>query len=368
MREDLRSQPGRQRRPSGPRRAVAIGVAFAALAGACGSTADEATSVEEVQRGVSEDPTASSVPSTDGAVSTTELSATEAPTTSEGSLAEQLPPPTVDTLAAEPSAGCGAPPPTIERSVLSVAGVDRDYELFLPSTYDNEGPRPLVLNIHGVNDSASGQRTYSDFDAKADAEGLVVLYPESAGRSWDLNTDADVIFVTTLLDQIVKTVCIDLNRIYAAGMSQGGDFSTLLACRLGDRLAAVASVAVLHHHTDPLCSDPLPAPVLSILGSADTVYLITSGLTIAVKDIDPPGPLVDEVAGWVETNKCLGDPSELSLGSFGVRREYGCSAEVPLVVYIHSGGHEWPGSPRLDVNHLIWRFFQAHAGPIAALS
>lgn len=56
--------------------------------------------------------------------------------------------------------------------------------------------------------------------------------------------EEDLRFVGDMVDDLESKYSIDRNRIYVAGMSNGGGFVGTLACsKLGSRFAAFASVA-----------------------------------------------------------------------------------------------------------------------------
>ena len=52
----------------------------------------------------------------------------------------------------------------------------------------------------------------------------------------------DVTFITQLLYDVEARLCIDTSRVFAAGMSNGAQMSSLLSCRLPDRVAAIAQL------------------------------------------------------------------------------------------------------------------------------
>jgi polyhydroxybutyrate depolymerase len=270
---------------------------------------------------------------------------------------------TETTTSDEPADGpANEPRKPVERRV-TVAGEERTFFLFVPSSVDTSEPAPLVLNLHGSGGRAPGQISLSGFNTVAETEGIVVAYPTARGGQWTfLSDEPDVDFMDAIINDVSEQLSVDTTRVYAIGFSQGGDFSTSLPCRRPGMFAAVASVSVLNHHTTPTCSESAPSAVLSMVGTADGVYSIEEGLTEDVPDPDPPGPLADEVAGWVSTNQCDPEPDETTTDKDVVVREYSCEAGA-LVVMIHSGGHIWPAEDGvgLDANAAIWDFLSKHS-------
>ncbi len=189
---------------------------------------------------------------------------------------------------------CKAPPATLgETAALSmeVGGLEREYRLHLPKGYDRARPASLVLNIHGYTDNAAQWESITKMSDHADAHGYVVVYPQATSFKGELDgsmreitswndlacsvstgpdgptcaDDAnpypcppecgecgachwctchdDVAFIDALLDSLESSLCLDRDRIYATGMSNGSMFVHRLGCDRAERFAAIAPVA-----------------------------------------------------------------------------------------------------------------------------
>ncbi|MGH3631566.1 MAG: alpha/beta hydrolase family esterase, partial [Sciscionella sp.] len=124
---------------------------------------------------------------------------------------------------------------TVERDIDS-GGYHRTYLIHLPAGYDAARPTPVVLAFHGRKGDGSDIEAYSGIDA-LDA---IAVYPRGLpgaddktafeGAPYSPPSD-DVLFVSDLLDHLQHTLCVDPDRIYATGKSNGGGFTALLACR-----------------------------------------------------------------------------------------------------------------------------------------
>lgn len=112
-------------------------------------------------------------------------------------------------------------------------------------------PRDLVIAFHGrTNDAARARRYFRLDGALPDA---VIVYPQAlpAGPgtfAWgDPGDPSAALRDFELVDAIITAVgearCIDLGRIFVVGHSLGAYFANDVACALGDRVRAVASVA-----------------------------------------------------------------------------------------------------------------------------
>src|SRR5262245_20828704 len=67
---------------------------------------------------------------------------------------------------------------------------DRVYRLTVPTGYTPGTPVPLVLVLHGYGSSGMAMEGITGFDAKADAETFIVVYPDGAttatlGPTWN---------------------------------------------------------------------------------------------------------------------------------------------------------------------------------------
>ena len=155
----------------------------------------------------------------------------------------------------------------------------REYVLYVPISYDGTSPVPIMLNFHGFGGSASDYMVEADMRSLAESESFILIYPQGScldGFShWnacppggDNKSDADD-FVEALINKISSEYNVDMNRIYAAGYSNGGMMAYGLANYKSELIAAVASVsgAMLD------CPGPTihPMPVIVLHGTSDDV-------------------------------------------------------------------------------------------------
>jgi len=259
-------------------------------------------------------------------------------------------------------------------------GIQRDYILYIPEIYDGNTTVPLVLNFHGFGSSASQQMFYGDFRDIADTEGFLLVHPEGTtfigNQFWNVgfpgisSTIDDVGFTEALIDELATLYAIDLDRVYATGMSNGGFMSFLLACQLSEKIAAVASVTgSMTQDTFDDCNAQRPTPVLQIHGTEDDVVLY-NGNTLSI-------PIADVISYWVDYNNCETtpttttfpdiDPSDGSTIEHSVYEDgdNGITTEHMKVI---GGGHTWPGSvintggtnQDIDASMEIWLFFSRY--------
>ena len=244
----------------------------------------------------------------------------------------------------------------------------------------------MILFLHGFTKTVEDLRVYTRFDSLANQEGIIIVYPQgiSGVTPWGthyhwnaLFNDSvdDIGFLDRLIDRVGNRYPIDLNRVYAVGLSNGGFMAYQLACALSDRIAAIASVAgSMSRDQYRYCQPDRPIPMLEIHGTedrsvspmGDRTYLSTeallefwqahNGLTTATQtelpDLDPS------------------DQSTVVLTRYATTTS---SSELQYYE-IQGGGHTWPDAAYevpalgatnrdLQTNEIIWEFLQRHEHP-----
>lgn len=211
---------------------------------------------------------------------------------------------------------------------------------------------PLVLVIHGVQMPASMMRNYSHFDEVADREKILVVYPNAINNSW---TQADVEFLSMLIDTIANRFDVDRNRMYSTGFSQGGYMSHDLGAKHADKIAAIAPVSGLLPNLN--IKPARPMPVLHIHGTTD--------------DIVPYSGAPATIQAWVEANGCPETPvttdpyPPTDENSKTIKEYYGPCDQNSEIIFLKMGGigHAWAtGGTNYDINanDEIWAFFENH--------
>lgn len=277
---------------------------------------------------------------------------------------------------------------TIKKELI-VDGVRRTYSLYLPSGFSGESGLPLVINMHGLGSNATEQAAYSRFNTLADVDNFIVVYPEGleatvpdinfTGQHWNAYFDTgidDVGFIDLLIDVIWNQYQIDVSKVYATGMSNGGFMSYTLACELNDRFAAIASVTGSMVVTAPIvCNAEIPVPVAQFHGTADGVVPFEGSNTLLSMD--------ELIELWTDLNGCVTDgvvgedleDKNDSDNSTVTRFVYSDCDDNGIVDFyrINNGGHTWPGAfiivdagptnKDIDATRLIGDFFAQYTHP-----
>jgi polyhydroxybutyrate depolymerase len=228
---------------------------------------------------------------------------------------------------------------------ISSGGLAREAVLHVPST--TAGHRlPLLIALHGYGGTGARFEHDTGFSTLADKDGFAVLYPSSHGPEWAIHgTDRDVDFIADLLERVSTQTCIDGQRIYATGVSNGGRMAALLGCALSSRIAAIAPVAG-GYKTLPTCAPERPVSVLEIHGTDDT--------TVPYEGSGPQheGAVLPYMFAWAARDGCQLQPTKRRIALHTLRYQWsGCrggSAVEQLRIY--GGKHGLPDASGAEIS------------------
>ena len=257
------------------------------------------------------------------------------------------------------------------------SGQKREYLLYVPRSYDRAKPTPLVICLHGAALSPAAQMEISQWNNMADEHGLIVVYPSGTGfpRYWPTDPgslELNVRFISDLIDKLEATYSIDPARIYANGLSNGGEMTFALSCTLSYRIAAVGTVAAAQLLPFDWCKDSRPVPMITFHGTADRFAPYKGGSSSFAPGIFPS--VRTWTANWARRNRCGPNPVDSAVASDVTRLEYlNCAEDAAVVLYtVQGGGHTWPGGEpvpgwfvgpttrSIDASSVMWEFFVQH--------
>ena len=261
------------------------------------------------------------------------------------------------------------------------SGESREYLLYVPASYDETTPAPLVISMHAAGMWPAAQKGMSRWNDAADRHGFIVVYPSGMDgrgpRIWRADGGAglarDVTFIAELIDALKAAYNIDPARIYANGLSNGGGMAFVLSCTLSDRIAAVGMVGAAQLLPWSWCADGRPVPMITLHGTADRVTPYHGGKTWVAPRAFPD--IAVWTAGWARRNRCAADPVESVVAADVTRIHYTDCAADTVLYRIEGGGHTWPGgrllpewalgptSRGIDATSEMWAFFRDHALP-----
>ena len=188
----------------------------------------------------------------------------------------------------------------------------RPFNIFVPSTYNSATPAPLIIALHGFNQSGAKFEKYLDLTPIAQANGIIYVHPDGTAdshgtRFWNATPECcdyhspkvdDDAYIMSIIDSVSAMYAVDPNRIYIIGHSNGGFMANRLACNHADRIAAIVNMAGGSFISTSSCKPSSPISVLEIWGTSDITYTSNhyEGRTI-------PGA-VKTFANWAALDKC----------------------------------------------------------------
>lgn len=238
----------------------------------------------------------------------------------------------------------------------------RTYRLFVPAGYDGRQRLPLVLDLHGSGGNAAGQARNSGLETLGATERFIVATLEADGGRWNVPVQStradDVAYVSDVISDVAKRVCTDETRVYATGFSGGGRMTSLLACQLGSRIAAVAPVSGLRF---PGPCTGRQIPVLTFHGLADRQNPYDGHAEGRGAEWLESVP--DALASWAKHDACKGDAIlEDPPGPLSTMRYDGCANGTEVrMIRIDGLGHTWTKT-EVDTTGVMWQFFKNHRG------
>jgi poly(hydroxyalkanoate) depolymerase family esterase len=279
----------------------------------------------------------------------------------------------------------------------------RSYDVYLPAGHRPKTPVPLVMLLHGCNQTADEFVAATRFTALADRHGFVIAAPRQTrghqpGGCWrwyeaghqarGRGEPAILAGIAARLLAETSRWRIDPSRVYVAGISAGGAMALILAATYPDVFSAVGvhsapayrsagsgrdALAAMHGRGTVVV--PLPgagmAPLVVVQGTADPVVHGRSG-----------GLVTDQ---WLAYDRARSpesrDPQRITRSRvvrkssadgrrYTVTRWYSARGRKRLEYWEIEGlGHAWSGGLRDGsysdprgprASSVMWSFFAAH--------
>jgi polyhydroxybutyrate depolymerase len=198
---------------------------------------------------------------------------------------------------------------------IIVDGRSRVYDVHVPPGYDGSTAVPLVIDFHGFTSNKDEQAFVSGMIPLSDVEGFIVVHPQGISDSWNGGICCgpamaqgidDVAFARAIVIATATEANIDVFRVYATGLSNGGAMSHRLGCEAAAIFAAVAPMAFpLPLSPLSLCQPVRPIGVLHFAGLDDTLVPYGGGGPAGVPSA------ATSFAYWRDENGCgMGPPDE----------------------------------------------------------
>jgi len=239
---------------------------------------------------------------------------------------------------------------------------------------------PLLVVLHGLGGSGAASARALGLARFAERERVLLLAPDgsedSRGRRfWNAHPaccdfeQSGVDHVHELgrrIDDVVRTAPVDPGRIFVLGFSNGAFMALRLACELGDRLRAVASIA----GAGPVpgasqCSATLPH-VLLVHGDRDVTVRYEGGSVFDDPALARHASAAESFAQWLERAGCqgtrVGAPFDAVSAIAGhetdALQSQSCRTGSVELWTVHGGTHAIGGS--VSLFERIWAHFERY--------
>ena len=181
---------------------------------------------------------------------------------------------------------------------------ERDYLLYVPTTYSEDVPAPVLFMLHGMGDNMFDFYDATQVEAVAEEKGWIVVCPQaldftlntpvgsySFGTCWAAGVkvtvsiefygmpfNLDVIvndgvddsgFLMSTLDEVAEEYSINQDSVFFMGFSLGACMSHRMAIEHGERINAIAAVSGVVGNEMQSLTPPANVDVLEIFGTSD---------------------------------------------------------------------------------------------------
>ncbi len=311
-------------------------------------------------------------------------------------------PPTTTTSSSVPSSsssGCLAPEPPKPGTTLqymSAGGDSGGYIQELPSRYSGRSALPVLVDLHGYGVSAADMVKITRLGTAGNRDGFITITPQVARHLpyWKTGFKSkDVAFLRGVISRVESSLCVDQNRLFVTGYSNGAIMASVLACVDAAQVAAIAPVSGIANPAD--CNPSRQVSVVAFHGTSDPVVPYTGGLGADAYELPLPpgtqgnisqllgnnapqstkGPSVPKTtAAWAERDGCASTSTTRVVAKNVSLISYTCPNGANVSLYrIRGGGHTWPGSVldsrtntlgattmAISADRIIWNFFESH--------
>jgi poly(hydroxyalkanoate) depolymerase family esterase len=277
----------------------------------------------------------------------------------------------------------------------------RHFELYLPPGHRSDSATPLLMVLHGCRQESADIRRIANFDAIADREGFMVVYPFVTGYSglrmrncwgWWLRNEirpgaGEVQDLWQIVEQIKTEVSVDDRRIHIAGLSSGGGMAVAAMVAHHDKFASGAAVAgVGYSETARAVAYGAPGgvafkPIEQLVASMQSVMgesgrpspiFVAHSSDDPVVDIQAARNIRDSWAGCyaIDVSRPALQSAGVTDGTSWVHTGYRESRKRSAIetLFMEGPGHGWyggragrfsyPDAP--NISEFMWRFFKRH--------
>lgn len=233
------------------------------------------------------------------------------------------------------SPGCGQPPPGSPPSSVMVGGETRTFIVDVPAGYSEQIAYPLIFGWHGTGHQGANAKQQMRLLEAAGGQAIVVYPNGSAGAPvWQFPGGAgvtspqrDLSFFDEMVAALGDLYCINGDRIFSTGFSQGAFFSNALGC---ERPWAVRGIAPVGGG-GPWSCNPVAMSAMVIIGTTD--YVSGEGNSYGYGNSAQRSRDF-----WLEGSGCGTSTTPVAPSPCVA---YDCPGDTPVHFCEFVGGHQW---------------------------
>ena len=287
---------------------------------------------------------------------------------------------------------------------LNWGGKERQYLEYVPSSYAESTPAPLLFMLHGLGDEATNFYDATNIEAMAEQKSWIVVCPQALdfnlqtpiggydfGTSWSagitvtvqleiygmpfnfdvtVNPDADDSgFLMATLETLETEYNIETDSVFFAGFSLGACMCHRMAIEHGDRINAIAAVSGVVGNDMQSLTPVAPLHVLEVFGTNDEkISYENAEISLQSYGLHNIGlPAEASVEYWRAFNQCEPDPviedypDTMNDGLTFMMHTYPNNTNDSRVSFlkVNNGMHRWytGGNNDIDYTEEIIKFF-----------
>ena len=222
---------------------------------------------------------------------------------------------------------------------IKVGSTQRTFIRVVNSNYDSSRKHALIIGFHGANLDGNSPRRDHRWDLVENMAGddAIFIYPNGLGGRWDASSGSGSQDVQ-LFDELVRTqsaaYCIDQNRVFVHGFSNGSYFVNALVGLRTSAIRAVISVAG--------AGAGARVPAMVIHGTSDQYVSYSPNAK-------------NTVDNYTRQNSCTVPNSFSSVPLGTCQLMDGCPSNLPVWYCPWNGPHHWPEFTLA----YVWQFIQS---------
>ena len=264
----------------------------------------------------------------------------------------------------------------------------RTYKLFVPSSYNQGQPLPLVVMLHGCTQSPDDFAAGTRMNFIAEEQNCLVVYPAqpsgaNPSKCWNWFRSADQrrdegepSLIAGITRRVMRDYSVDPTRVFVAGLSAGGAAAAVMGATYSDLYAAVGI------HSGLACGAATDMPSAfaamrqggkgcrqAVVGGPMVPTIIFHGDRDTTVHPDNGAYVVEHAIGATKTRKKV-HRGQIP-GGHGYTRTTHTDGEREVLEHwnVHGAGHAWSGGSPAgsytdgegpDATKEMLRFFLEH--------